>query len=535
LRFLEQLAAHGGRVAVVSDALELDYAALADRVDERRRQLLDAGIGETSVAALEVADEIDNFVSTLALLAAGARQVALFSHDPSPAKSALAAQAGATHHVIAAGAVSGVDAVPASPIGEGVVYLKTSGTTGEANIIAFTETQIAAQSGRHPEYASERLLRLASIEHNTSKRHRLYCAFAGGTNVFRSALDTDIASFCQRHAVTCLDISRMHASDLASMGGLGRFTGVKLRPGGSAVPIDLRRALEQRVTPLLYVRYASTESGAIAMAGPGEHDESETVGRPLPGVDLQIVGTDDLPLPPGEIGRIRLKAAGMATGYVNNPEQTAQRFRDGWFWPGDLGLLREDGSLIVKGRADDMIILNGINVFPAEIESVLERHPAVATAAAAATRSPVHGDIPVAAVELRLGHSVEPLELMAFARQQLSLRTPRRIVIVESLPRNAHGKLLRRAIPELAKTELRQVIADAMVYASVPGFADSQSEATFRDGTHDVKLTEVDIDSLAAMELCIALELSTGVSLAPADITAMTSLGALLQRLEAGE
>ncbi|RYG95740.1 MAG: hypothetical protein EON57_16190, partial [Alphaproteobacteria bacterium] len=176
-----------------------------------------------------------------------------------------------------------------------------------------------------------------------------------------------------------------------------------------------------------------------------------------------------------------------------------------------------------------------INIFPVEIESALERHPAVSAAAAAAISSPVHGDIPVAAVELRPGQSVDAADLMAFARQQLSLRAPRRIVILPSLPRSGQGKLLRRAVPELARTELRQVIADAMVYAAVPGFVGSQAEAAFRDGTRDVQLTEIDIDSLAAMEICIALELNTDISLAPNDITGMPSLGALLLRLEAGE
>lgn len=451
MRFLEKLASHGSRIAVVSEALELDYAALVERVEQRRRELADAGINPGSVVAVEIADEVDNFVAALALLAASAYHITLASHDPAPTKDALAARAGVTHHVSAAGISAMAGAGAATPASEGVVYLKTSGTTGDVNIIGFTERQIGEQSSRHPEYAGERLLRLASIEHNNSKRHRLYCAFMGGTNAFRTDADMDIESFCRRHAVTCLDISRMHASDLANRGGLGRFDGVKLRTGGSAIPIDVRRAVEQHVTPLLYVRYASTESGAIAMAGPGEHDEAESVGRPLPGVELQIVDTDDTPLPSGSTGRIRLRASGMATGYVNSPQQTEQRFRDGWFWPGDMGLIREDGSLIVMGRADDMMILNGLNIFPSEIEKALERHPAVAAAAVAAVKSSIHGDIPVAAVELRPGVAGEERELMAFARQQLSLRAPRRIVIVERLPRNAQGKLLRRAVPDLFK------------------------------------------------------------------------------------
>lgn len=443
---LSQLAAHGSNVAVVTDALEFDYDELLGRVWARKADLARELVGPESVVGLEVADEVEHLIASLALIAVGARHVTLPTHDPADAKKLLCSRVRATHVVTAEGVASRRDAQSQPPAAEGAVYLKTSGTTGDMNIIAFTATQFAQQAQRHPEYATERLLRLASIEHNNSKRHRLYCAIMGGANVFRPIGEFDVAGYCARHQVTCLDISRMHASDLAAQGEMGRFNGVKLRTGGSAVPIDVRRAIEERVTPLLYVRYASTESGAIAMAGPGEHDEAESVGRPLPGVELQIVDAEGSVLPVGESGRIRLRAPGVATGYLDGGEQTASRFRDGWFWPGDVGTLRADGSLIVQGRQDDMMILNGINIFPGEIERVLERHPDVRVAAALPVQSTIHGQIPVAAVELVEAASVTPAELQRFAREHLALRAPRRVIILPSLPRNSQGKILRREI-----------------------------------------------------------------------------------------
>ncbi len=446
MTFIEVLASHGDKVAVVSDAVTLTYAELLGRVLERKQQYASAGITPGSVVGLEIGDEVEHLIASLSLLAAGARHVTLATHDSDPVKAALAARVGATIRITA----DGVSGTPAADTGatatEGQVYLKTSGTTGDMNIIAFTEAQIGDQAGRHPEYASERLLRLAAIEHNNSKRHRLYCAYMGGVNVFRPDGDLDVEQFCRRHGVTCLDISRIHASDLASRGALGRFDGVKIRTGGSAIPIDVRRAIEQRVTPLLYVRYASTESGAIAMAGPGEHDDEENVGRPLPGVELQIVDAEGQPVAAGATGRIRLRAPGIATGYLDSPEQTASRFRDGWFWPGDAGYLRPDGRLVVQGRQDDMMIMNGLNIFPAEIERVLERHPAVAVAAALPLPSKIHGQLPVAAVELRPGQAVTELELQDYARQHLALRAPRRVMVLDRLPRNSQGKVVRREI-----------------------------------------------------------------------------------------
>jgi acyl-coenzyme A synthetase/AMP-(fatty) acid ligase len=333
-------------------------------------------------------------------------------------------------------------AAPAEPV-QGFLVLRTSGTTGRANLVAFGEAQIAEQAGRHADYGGERLLRMASIEHNNSKRHRLYCVWAGGCNVFRPA-NTELVGFALAHGVTCLDISRIHAADLAASPAANRLQGIKLRTGGSAVPSALRRALLDRVTRQLYVRYAATECGAISMALPGEHDDDESSGRPLPGVELQVVGGDGLPLPFGESGEIRLRAPGMAEAYVDDPAQTAKRFRGGWFYPGDAGLLRGDGQLIVQGRSDDMIVLNGLNIFPAEIERVLERHAAVAEAAALPLASAVHGQIPVAAVVLRPGHEVSAGELRRWSHQQLGLRAPRRVLVVDALPKNSQGKTVKK-------------------------------------------------------------------------------------------
>jgi acyl-CoA synthetase (AMP-forming)/AMP-acid ligase II len=439
---------------------EFSYAALLSRVEDGCRRLRRRGIGPETVVGVALDDETEHLVATLALLAAGARQIVLATHDSALVHQQLAARVGITHVLVRQGAAAlpGIarvnwpcaDAVaetgrsaPPTALAAGTLMLKTSGTTGSMNLVAFDEAQIAAQAARHADYRDERLLRLASIEHNNSKRHRLYCAWAGGTNVFRPP-NAEVVDFALDHRVTCLDVSRMHAADLAASSEAHRLGTVKLRTGGSAVPTSVRQAILERTTRQLYVRYAATECGAIAMAMPGDHDAYESVGRPLPGVELQVVGADGHVLLPGETGEIRLRASGMATGYVDNPSQTAQRFRDGWFYPGDVGALRGDGQLIVQGRRDDMIVLNGLNIFPAEIERVLERHPSVAEAAALPLPSTVHGQIPVAAVVLRAGESVTAAELRRFCHQHLGLRTPRRVLVLDQLPKNSQGKTMKR-------------------------------------------------------------------------------------------
>ncbi len=462
--FLDRLREHARQRpdhAACCDARgEWGYADLLSRVMAACGQLHRRGIGPESVVGLALDDEAEHLVATLGLLGVGARQIVLATHDPAPLHQELAARLRITHVLARQGIAppkdtvviewpcaetpGDLDAAPIAPA-TGRLILKTSGTTGTVNLVAFDEDQIAAQAARHADYRDERLLRLASIEHNNSKRHRLYCVWAGGSNVFRPA-NADVIEFALRHRVSCLDIARMHAADLAGDAEAHRLDAIKLRTGGSSVPIGVRRAVLERVTRRLYVRYAATECGAIAMALPDDHDADESSGLPLPGVDLQVVGADGCALAPGESGEIRLRAPGMASGYVDSPMQSAQRFRDGWFHPGDMGTLRSDGQLIVQGRRDDMIVLNGLNIFPAEIERVLERHPSVAEAAALPLPSAVHGQIPVAAVVLRPDMDVTGAELRRYCHGHLGLRTPRRVLVMDQLPKNSQGKLVKREL-----------------------------------------------------------------------------------------
>jgi long-chain acyl-CoA synthetase len=458
LNILSRLQVFGDKQAIVTDTDSMTYADLQQHCEAGAKYLLDCGVKPNDVVGLTLSNEIDHLVASLSLLHLGAKQVTLATHDPPIVRSELIKRSGVTQQIAAFREhPDDIEWCP-SKIGEyfgglplpdgtsGTLYLKTSGTTGRLNIVPLTNEQILLQAMRHPEYADERLLRLASIEHNNSKRHRLYCVLMGGTNIFRSTVEFDVIRFCARHNVTCLDISRMHASNLAEHGGDYGLAHVKLRTGGSAIPFDVRRKILECVTPLLYVRYATTESGAISMASSDEHDEIESVGRPLPGVDLEIVSSGGTCLPVGATGHIRVRVPGMAMSYLDSPEDSKKRFKDGWFWPGDMGKINPDGRLIINGREDDMMVLNGLNIFPVEIERVLERHSAVEVAAALPIESRTHGQIPVAAVELKKGCNASAEEIQLFARERLGLRFPRRVIIMEKLPRNSQGKILKREI-----------------------------------------------------------------------------------------
>ena len=213
----------------------------------------------------------------------------------------------------------------------------------------------------------------------------------------------------------------------------------------------------------MFIGYGTNEFGeatfanaATQMAHPG------TVGMPAPGVELRIAGPDGAPLAPGATGEILLRAEGMFSGYLNDPEGTEAAFKDGWYRPGDLGALTEDGALLFKGRRDDLMIRDGINIYPREIEDVLEAVAGVKEAAAFPFASESQGQFPVAAVTVK-DAARTPAQLDQFCQAltgicdaRLGPKAPARIWIVKRMPRNEAGKILKTDLANLALKELGQ-------------------------------------------------------------------------------
>lgn len=271
----------------------------------------------------------------------------------------------------------------------------------------------------------------------------------GGTAVFRSSSSFPLPDFCRQHNVTLMDISRLHAADLVWAGNnrdLDFPVTTKLAVSGSIIPVALRRQISANVTPRLYIIYGATEFGSSSITNPNTHQTSESVGLPMNGVEVGVVDQNDKIIPSNTIGHVRLRAEGMATHYFKDPEKSARTFKNGWFYPGDMGSIKNNGELIIHSRRDEMIILNGINIFPIEIEIALESHPAVKIAAAVGISSHVHGQIPVAAVELYSNTVITASELQAFSHKKLALRSPRKVLILDSLPINEMGKIQKHKI-----------------------------------------------------------------------------------------
>ncbi|HEY7091857.1 MAG TPA: AMP-binding protein, partial [Ktedonobacterales bacterium] len=181
-----------------------------------------------------------------------------------------------------------------------------------------------------------------------------------------------------------------------------------------------------------------------------------TVGAPYPGQEARVVGVvDRQPLADSEIGEIEVRGPNVFAGYWNRPDATAEAFgADGWFKTGDLGWRSADGYYTITGRARELIISGGYNVYPREVEDVLAEHPAVAEVAVLGAPDADLGEQVVAVIVPKEGQTPGAADVIAFCRERLaSYKKPRQVVFLDSLPRNALGKVQKHLLAERLKDQ----------------------------------------------------------------------------------
>jgi long-chain acyl-CoA synthetase len=225
--------------------------------------------------------------------------------------------------------------------------------------------------------------------------------------------------------------------------------------GGSPSAGELQRRVQETFPNVrtLGNAYGLTESSSVATlnSGPDFLERPDSVGRPMPVVDVRIVGPEGLSgeVPPGQVGEVWIKGPIIMPGYWNRPDANAEVLTDGWLHSGDIGFLDDDGFLYITDRAKDMIIRGGENVYCVEIENRLVEHPAVAEAAVIGVAHPTLGEEVKAVVRCEAGAERPSAgELQAFVAETLAnFKVPAYVEFVEStLPRNASGKLLKNVL-----------------------------------------------------------------------------------------
>ncbi len=220
--------------------------------------------------------------------------------------------------------------------------------------------------------------------------------------------------------------------------------------GGGPAPYPLLQACAQRNLPVVQT-YGLTEacSQAVTLAPADAMRKLGSAGRPLATVQLRIMQSGG-PAAPWQPGEIFLRGPTITPGYADRPQATSQALQEGWLATGDIGYLDNDGYLYVLDRRADLIISGGENVYPAEIEAVLQAHPAVAEAGVCGRPDRQWGQVPIAFVVLQAGSRISSEELLSYAAQKLArYKTPRAIYFSAQLPHTSAGKLIRRELPAL--------------------------------------------------------------------------------------
>ncbi len=217
------------------------------------------------------------------------------------------------------------------------------------------------------------------------------------------------------------------------------------------MPPERIRDCQRTLGPVVETAYGQVEAPQIISAMRADEllreENLTSVGRPSSVATVGIMDPGGTLLPPGEIGEIVVAGPLLMSGYLDRPAETARVIVDGWLHTGDLGTIDDRGYLFIRGRLREVINSGGFKVYPAEVEDVLARHPAVAECAVFGTDDPKWGEAVHAAVVRRAGTTVEALALIDFVKGQLgSVKAPKRIWFVDGLPRNPAGKVSRQAV-----------------------------------------------------------------------------------------
>ena len=290
-----------------------------------------------------------------------------------------------------------------------------------------------------------------------------HCAGGKGVIIKRFDFD-DILGLVQKERVTHINMVPILFSWILDFPGLDSYdvSSIKyLSYAGAPMPAELMRRCIDKFGPIFQQGYGLTEAAPLVtmlmqedqsrLEGPEELTRRiSSAGRESLVTEVRLVDEDDREVEVDEIGEIAVRGKNIMKGYWKDPELTAHALRGGWLHTGDLARADEYGFLYIVDRKHDMIITGGENVYPFEVEKVLYEHPAVLEAAVVGVQDDKWGEKVIAAVALKQGAEASEDELITFVRSRIAgYKTPKEIVFMESIPKTAIGKILRREVREM--------------------------------------------------------------------------------------
>ena len=457
--------------AIIDGEREQTFAELNDRVLRIANHLRAMGIESGDRVAIALKDHAEHVAIIFAIARLGATVLSL-EWRSLPAQRAATAQRFRAKMTIAEGpdpgpaskAVIAIDeewharvaaAAPDRSTGDywsiPLFIALTGGTTGAAKGVLLTNGQIFVRylSNLHRGLIRKgsRYLSALPLCFTAGRVYCIYHIISGNTVIFYSSPLFDangFASVARTYAATAtLLVPTQLRMLLAAAGDDGHMLPGMERLVCSSAPLtaEEKRSIVRRLTPNLYECYASSEGGNMTVLDPGDMANPESVGRATFGIQLEVVDEEDRLLPVGATGRIRCRGPGVASGLIDSTDDEENEvFRDGWHYPGEFAAFDEQGYLYLKGRASDMIIRNGINIYPQEIEDVLTAHPAVAEAAVVGQMSDLEGEVPVAFI-VAAGDADRDALRRYCAKRLSHYMVPDQFILIDALPRTTAEKV----------------------------------------------------------------------------------------------
>lgn len=468
-------------IAVITPDKEWTYAELNHRVACYAQQLTDQGINAGDRLACIMSDELLLLTALLAAAQISAPVMLVPRSSTVSQRNQWMAAAGVRYVLsdidqieIAADNLSFINAKdlstdqpfterahlqPPDDVSQESIFIIVvgSGTTGKQKLMPITHAQMHSRAHRRCDMfgvsSEDRLATWTHLEYSGCVPWLMTAFCAGACFVLLEKERTDWRYWHERYGLTHLSATVFHAQQMLKE--LSESNGQETRPidpiqmilSSSVVTQELRQAILSDLCSNLRVSYGTNEASLVTLAKPHDLIENPgTVGRPMEGVAIRIVDEQLTALPHGQKGLISVQSDQIIHAYLDDEPATRKAFREGWFFPGDLGYLTDNGQLIYCGRSDNMMIFNGINIYPIEIEQCLLSHPDVSDVLAMPTRHAIHQDVPIALVALKESGSCTEQQLLKYAASVLGPKQPRHIVLTPAIPRNRLGKPIKEEI-----------------------------------------------------------------------------------------
>lgn len=482
----EQARIRPDKIAIEDGDRKISYGELDRRVRAAASRLSAEGVGLGDFIGIMLPDGADYLILILALARVGAVVVSVNEGlSKSDRKSAVAGLD--VSRVVTSGTEPPFDGAVALPVdrivsahhsddcdyagpdlppGHPATARQSSGTTGRPKTVLWSHDFMVGRLPRLQERqgwcADDRYLQVVHMSFSYSRDQCIFFLHFGGTVVVNRALGAvALAMSIRDGGITYVGLTPAHLRALIQVESHSwpLFPAMRvLHSTSSALTAVERKLVHDRLTPNLHDGYGTNECGLISDAGPTERAAFPgSVGTIVPGVEAKIVGQDGKPVPAGEVGLLGARARGMPASYFRNEEATARHFRDGWFFPGDLVAMNEEGYLFFKGRADDVINNQGSKFYPLEVEQALRDHPAIVESAVLGWPHARFGQAAIACCvlteELKLG------DVQDFCLERIaSHKIPAAVVRVERLPKTTSGKVRKGEVAKLLKQVLDPVL-----------------------------------------------------------------------------